>query len=375
MKNLLTHDVIHNSTLLKIDDSFRKSIGINQSIHIAHAVQFENEFRKIEIAIPDFLPNNLASKNLDTLGGINDAIKKATQFNISNFIKMGNNFPIMKSKSFELPNYVQDSLLFLQDTESKIKTLNLANYELDFLKNFESFRATKNLTTHYISLNNVSDILGKNILFNEDINILNAVKEIEKLKNLCFPNYIADAIKILHEINSIYCVDENGNVLIDENTDVESLLAQVGDFFEKITDTIIDTKSWALKQSRPIKFLMALFIISGVLINTIMYGAKMYEYFLQENSNLKQRELIREIIKEEKFLDSDLRDYKFVSKNILNVRKFGNKKSEIIDNILFGKKVKIVEKLKDWSLIEYQDSDILKVKQGWVFSRYLHKFD
>jgi uncharacterized protein YgiM (DUF1202 family) len=64
-----------------------------------------------------------------------------------------------------------------------------------------------------------------------------------------------------------------------------------------------------------------------------------------------------------------------VTTKILNVRRFGNIKSEIIDDIFFGKKVKILEKSKDWSFIEYEDYETLEIKQGWVFSRYLHKFE
>jgi uncharacterized protein YgiM (DUF1202 family) len=59
----------------------------------------------------------------------------------------------------------------------------------------------------------------------------------------------------------------------------------------------------------------------------------------------------------------------------LIVREIGTTKSDIIGVLHLGKAVKIINKAKSWSFVEYQDSLTGEVKTGWVFSRYLRKFE
>ncbi|WP_319380060.1 SH3 domain-containing protein [Thiomicrorhabdus sp.] len=68
--------------------------------------------------------------------------------------------------------------------------------------------------------------------------------------------------------------------------------------------------------------------------------------------------------------------HRFVDvKTVLYVRADAGKKFEVIDTLKRGKIVKLVDKQKAWSLIEYYDSSSEKMIQGWVFSRYLSKLE
>ncbi|UQB42267.1 SH3 domain-containing protein [Thiomicrospira microaerophila] len=71
-----------------------------------------------------------------------------------------------------------------------------------------------------------------------------------------------------------------------------------------------------------------------------------------------------------------LANHRFVDvKTVLHVRADAGKKLEVIDTLKRGRIVKLIEKQKAWSLIEYYDTDTEKMIQGWVYSRYLHKFE
>jgi hypothetical protein len=70
-----------------------------------------------------------------------------------------------------------------------------------------------------------------------------------------------------------------------------------------------------------------------------------------------------------------LKGYLFVSIGVLRVRDFGSNNADIVDELYIGKVVKLIEKSKSWSLVEYSDSDTGELKQGWVFSRYLSRFN
>lgn len=71
-----------------------------------------------------------------------------------------------------------------------------------------------------------------------------------------------------------------------------------------------------------------------------------------------------------------LAHHRFVDvKTILRVRAEAGEKFEIIDTLRRGKIVKLIEKRKAWSLIEYYDADTANMSQGWVYSRYLNRLD
>lgn len=65
--------------------------------------------------------------------------------------------------------------------------------------------------------------------------------------------------------------------------------------------------------------------------------------------------------------------HRFVIADVLNVRDKGNRRSNLVGKLYFGQVVRVIEKRKDWSLIEWTDSDGESAIRGWVFSRYLKK--
>jgi uncharacterized protein YgiM (DUF1202 family) len=65
----------------------------------------------------------------------------------------------------------------------------------------------------------------------------------------------------------------------------------------------------------------------------------------------------------------------YVKADILNVRRIHAIKSQILGNLYFGQLVCVMEKKKDWTKIRWEDEKAEISIEGWVFSRYLKKFN
>jgi len=65
---------------------------------------------------------------------------------------------------------------------------------------------------------------------------------------------------------------------------------------------------------------------------------------------------------------------RYVSVDVLNVRASASIKSEAIGYLHFSSTVLIIEKRKNWTLIEWHNPETGAQITGWVFSRYLAKF-
>lgn len=70
-----------------------------------------------------------------------------------------------------------------------------------------------------------------------------------------------------------------------------------------------------------------------------------------------------------------LLDYRFVSAQVLIVRQNPRARSPEIGRLHFGRMVKLLEWKKDFSLVQWTDPKSGVEMQGWVFSRYLNKFN
>lgn len=70
-----------------------------------------------------------------------------------------------------------------------------------------------------------------------------------------------------------------------------------------------------------------------------------------------------------------LSDYRYVSAKVLVVRQNPRARSPEIGRLQFGKPVKVIQKSNDFSLVLWTDRDSGVEIQGWVFSRYLGRFD
>ncbi len=70
-----------------------------------------------------------------------------------------------------------------------------------------------------------------------------------------------------------------------------------------------------------------------------------------------------------------LAEYRFVSVKVLVVRQNPKARSPKLGELGFGKFVKLLKKDKDFALVLWTDKESGVEIQGWVFARYLEKFD
>ncbi|HHG3187188.1 SH3 domain-containing protein [Vibrio parahaemolyticus] len=97
------------------------------------------------------------------------------------------------------------------------------------------------------------------------------------------------------------------------------------------------------------------------------------QLFSDTNSRVAPKLIVNEARKEYDL--TDLKNYRFVVATILHVRNEPTINSDILDELENGKTVKLIEKSKRWVLVEYLCDDTGEYKTGWVFARYLHRFE
>lgn len=171
------------------------------------------------------------------------------------------------------------------------------------------------------------------------------------------------AISILDEIVDIQELKDSVESITKDCSSTEEFLEQLFKILEKLSNgarTLVICLIWPY-----------CFAIIANLTTPI------YEEWLKEYADYNQREAKKEIIREARDLcrTEELFEYRFVYASTLNIRELGSTKSNVIGVLHLGKAVKIINKAKSWSFVEYQDSLTGEVKTGWVFSRYLRKFE
>jgi hypothetical protein len=88
--------------------------------------------------------------------------------------------------------------------------------------------------------------------------------------------------------------------------------------------------------------------------------------------------LAKQLKEEVRQIDVDIefyKHYRFVSAEALTVRSNNSTRSRYVGKLYFGYLVRIIQKKKNWSLIEYRDKEGNIIIQGWVFTRYIKRFD
>jgi len=163
---------------------------------------------------------------------------------------------------------------------------------------------------------------------------------------------------------------EGGIVEADTLNDCINVITTESDAGDYTLDSFV---KWFNSLSDRLKTVVVCLLIPYCISIFANLTTPIYEDWFQEITMTDQRSAKREVIKEANRLYDlvELKDYRFVIASVLHVRESGNRKYEIIDELYLGKTIKVVNKFKRWTLVEYFDENAEKIKQGWVFSRYL----
>jgi hypothetical protein len=198
--------------------------------------------------------------------------------------------------------------------------------------------------------------------------------------------HIADLIEPLNQYLSEFQgleidVDSAGNVFIDDDEVLAGEISAVTSSFHAAPDSVqqfVESFVTWLSQLTPrlrqaVLFLLLPYIISVVATLT----TPLYQEWWREHVSADPRVAKKEILLEasELYDREELARYRFVYATRLHVRAEGNMNAEIIDNLPLGKSVLIVRRQKAWTEIEYLNDSTGEAGTGWVYSRYLHKFE
>lgn len=132
-------------------------------------------------------------------------------------------------------------------------------------------------------------------------------------------------------------------------------------------------------ETQPAVQLMLLFIFRKMLdyLAAGAIGAAMGYYaptVLGESPQAANKK-IKEVAKEAIGVPGLLADYRFVSTTVVIVRQNPRARSPEIGRLRFGNPVKLLRKERGFALVVWTDHEAGAEIQGWIFSRYLSKFD
>ena len=202
------------------------------------------------------------------------------------------------------------------------------------------------------SLSSIMDSLQPNILeqVKNTNKLYNDMLEVISLEPTEVLNYAYEPSK--HEfITTVTILEEDNNSNILEK-------------FQQLSLHLKIYLMWVLE-----KIILTLFLS---LIASYIYDN------IKNNLNKPAIQQIRDIKKVPKRLNLkiDTTYYRFIAVDSLNVRtKPSTTKSKIIGNLTIGNIVKVLDKRKNWIKVNYSDKANDITLQGWVFTRYTHKFE
>ena len=156
--------------------------------------------------------------------------------------------------------------------------------------------------------------------------------------------------------------------------------------FQQIVINIVEK----FKKINPIVFVLFIFLVVSpiqeyynswvikTINSTINNNAMINEERLKTKNIVIKKEVTKEIYNtvDDTLMRRDIfNNFRFVDVDCLNVRTSDSINSRIVGKLYFGQVVKIIYKIRNWTLIEYiDDSEDICIK-GWVFTRYIKRFN
>lgn len=114
-----------------------------------------------------------------------------------------------------------------------------------------------------------------------------------------------------------------------------------------------------------------------LLLNVVL--APIGDFYVKKSLEEKPRQEAHKAVKQAASdTVGDLRllsDYRYVATQSLMIRSSASAKSPVMGQLHFGQTVHVLQKNKDFTLVSWTSPDHASSVQGWVFSRYLKRFD
>ena len=188
------------------------------------------------------------------------------------------------------------------------------------------------------------------------------------LRGVDFDNITINPDGTISLANEVATLDEINKTVSDILTEsAEKPTFQL--FLEELAN-----KAKSLK--KPIKAIILHILLPYLISIFSTITSPYYSNFLSHTASINRQEVVRKVKKQISitYRYAEIKRFRFVKVNILNVRRKPTIKSEKIDELYLGQVVRIIQKKRNWSLVEYSDTTTDEVCSGWVFTRYLERF-
>lgn len=191
---------------------------------------------------------------------------------------------------------------------------------------------------------------------------LDAIKtNIEELQSL-YPEY--NKVEYTETDNETVFKINNEIISVSDVSDA------LKDVFDQPSNEAIIKRIEALESSN-----LRTIIVSSI----ISFLIAAFFYILPNSSLQKPRANLHDLKQTNQSVELTLEQKKYFRfvyvKTVLHVRTEGYTHSDIIDILQPGTTVVLIEKNKNWALISYIDPFTNETHTGWVFSRYLRRFN
>jgi len=176
-------------------------------------------------------------------------------------------------------------------------------------------------------------------------------------------------------------VDAIGNVSIDgDEISMEEIHAATQTFEatqKSAREFLQSFTTWLGQQTPRVRNVFLFLILPYVVAIVANWTTPIYQEWWNERATTDPRVVKKEIILEaqERYGAARLREYRFVYASQLHIRAGGRMQAEIIDSVTLGKSVRVIRRKKAWTEIEYLNNNTDQLSRGWVYSRYLQKFE
>lgn len=296
-------------------------------------------------------------------------------------------------------NYINDI------AESIVNMDYMSNIIADILpKNYINTISESILSQTYMSnlINSIESILPKNYIntISETLSVFanNALKNIipqnyvpnmfetitNNVSNICYTDTITNCINEIIDSNiNLNTILVNKEIMNNTSVDIEKFdkndrentftnIKEIINISQKDNaEQLIYNKLNEIKKEHPL-VAGAIFQIFWIIISLVI-GA----FFTQNSNNYYiQNYTVNNNFSIQKDEQSDFIDNaRYVIAEKLNVRSGPGKNYEIINTLKYGNVVKVQSKVRYWTEILYKDIENDILIKGWVYTRYLEKFD
>ncbi len=177
-----------------------------------------------------------------------------------------------------------------------------------------------------------------------------------------------------------FTIDPNGVITVNNETvEVDMVTESIASITDQIAngDNFLDQFFEGIGKLKTALRIAIVYLILPYFLSIIAnLTTPLFEEWWKDHYSTDKRVAKKELgqLAANYYDDNELSKYRFVNTKILHVRLNKSTHSRKVGVLTFGKIIRVLEKSRSWSLIEYQDNEYFEVRRGWVFSRYISKF-